>query len=93
MSKKPAPESSPNGYRHFFLLMVLAKLFSARFGSFAKPTDQKQDSGYRLAREIIRAEPPDHPFIVLLSLHIPTRLRGVSPPHGEPSPAQKQGKC
>jgi hypothetical protein len=49
MSKKPAPTSSPNGYRHFFLLMVLAKLFSARFGSLAKPTDQKQDAGDRLA--------------------------------------------
>ena len=54
--------------------------------------DQKQDAGDRLARAIIRAEPPDHPSLVSLSLLRPTRLRGVSPPHGEPSTAQKQGE-
>ncbi|MFB9759585.1 hypothetical protein, partial [Ectobacillus funiculus] len=63
----------PNSYRYFFFLVVLVQFFSARFGFFAKPTDQKQNSDYRLARAIIRAEPPDHPFIVLLSLIMPTR--------------------
>ncbi|MFB9758210.1 hypothetical protein ACFQDF_25350 [Ectobacillus funiculus] len=45
-----------------------------KVGGFVKGLgDKKQDSGYRLARAIIRAEPPDHPFIVLLFLHMPTR--------------------
>ena len=61
--------------------------------AFRQADDQKQDAGYRLARAIIRAEPPDHPSLILLSLFMPTRLRGVSPPHDEPASAQKQGKC
>jgi len=41
--------------------------------AFRQADDQKQDAGDRLARAIIRAEPPDHPFIALLSLHASTR--------------------
>ena len=67
-------------------------LLFGSFWLFRQADDQKQDAGDRLARAIIRAEPPDHPSLVLLSLLRPTRLRGVSPPHGEPSTAQKQGE-
>jgi len=88
--KKSAPSSSPNGYRHFFFLVVLAEFFSARFGSFAKPTDQKQDSGYRLARTIIRAEPPDpsvHCFT--FSPYAYTLMWGLCPTHPRPKPLPK----
>lgn len=62
MSKKSVPLTSPNGYCYFFFLIVLAKLFSARFTFIAKPTDQKQNNDYRLVIAIIRAESPAHPF-------------------------------
>ena len=58
----------------------------------AKPKTKKQEIASRLERAIIRAEPPDHPSLVLFFLLMPIRLRGVSPPHDEPTSPKKQGK-
>jgi len=71
-------------------LFSLVQWSSARFGSLAKPTDQKQDSGYRLARAIIRAEPPDHPFIgVALFPYAYTLMWGLCPTHPRPASCPK----
>ena len=60
--------------------------------AFRQADDQKQDAGDRLARAIIRAEPPDHPSVVLLFLHMLARLRGGRCPHtpGRPCPKARE---